>query len=66
MSKGAQRAQRNTKYTTNLKKSMMNEEEVIKTILDEAFYIHKSIGPGMLEGVYQTVLLTGFGREVYL
>ncbi|HKZ67643.1 MAG TPA: GxxExxY protein [Chitinophagaceae bacterium] len=35
---------------------MMNEEEVIKAILDEAFYIHKSIGPGMLESVYQTCL----------
>jgi GxxExxY protein len=35
---------------------MMNEEEVIKIILDEAFYIHKSIGPGMLESVYQSCL----------
>jgi hypothetical protein len=30
----------------------MDEEAVIKIILDEAFYIHKSIGPGMLESVY--------------
>ncbi len=35
----------------------MHEEEVIKIILDEAFYIHKSIGPGMLEKVYQTCLV---------
>ena len=34
----------------------MNEETVIKLILDEAFYVHKSIGPGMLEKVYQTCL----------
>lgn len=34
----------------------MNEEELIKIILDEAFYIHKTIGPGMLENVYQTCL----------
>jgi GxxExxY protein len=34
----------------------MNEEEVIKIILDEAFYIHKRIGPGMFENVYQTCL----------
>lgn len=34
----------------------MNEEEIIKIILDEAFYIHKSIGPGMLEKVYQSCL----------
>jgi GxxExxY protein len=35
---------------------MLNEEEVIKVILDEAFYVHKSIGPGMLESVYQNCL----------
>ncbi len=34
----------------------MTEEEIMKIILDEAFYIHKSIGPGMLEKVYQTCL----------
>ena len=34
----------------------MNDEEIIKIILDEAFYIHKSIGPGMLENVYKTCL----------
>lgn len=34
----------------------MSEEEIIKTVLDEAFYIHKTIGPGMLENVYQTCL----------
>jgi GxxExxY protein len=34
----------------------MNEEEVIKIILDEAFNIHKTIGPGMFENVYKTCL----------
>lgn len=34
----------------------MNEEEIIKNVLDEAFHIHKTIGPGMLENVYQTCL----------
>jgi len=34
----------------------MNDEEIIKIILDEAFYIHKTIGPGMLENVYKTCL----------
>lgn len=34
----------------------MNEEEVIKIVLDEAFHIHKTIEPGMLENVYQTCL----------
>ena len=34
----------------------MSEEEIIKTILNEAIRIHKSIGPGMLENVYKTCL----------
>jgi GxxExxY protein len=34
----------------------MNEEEIIKIALNEAFYIHKTIGPGMLENVYKTCL----------
>ena len=29
------------------------QEEIIKMILDEAFYVHKAIGPGMLEAVYK-------------
>jgi hypothetical protein len=36
----------------------MTDEEVIKVILDEAFYVHKSIGPGMLENVLKLVLHT--------
>ena len=35
---------------------MVAEEKIIRIILDEAFYVHKSIGPGMLENVYQTCL----------
>ncbi len=34
----------------------MTEEEIISIILDEAFYIHKSVGPGLLEKVYRTCL----------
>ena len=34
----------------------MNDEQIIRIILDEAFYIHKTIGPGMLENVYKTCL----------
>jgi len=34
----------------------MTQEEIIKIILEESFYIHKSIGPGMLENVYKTCL----------
>jgi len=34
----------------------MKEEAIIKIVLDEAFYVHKRIGPGMLESVYKTCL----------
>jgi GxxExxY protein len=34
----------------------MTDEEIITAILDEAFYVHKKIGPGMLESVYKTCL----------
>jgi GxxExxY protein len=34
----------------------MTEEAIIKIILDEAFYVHRKIGPGMLESVYKTCL----------
>ena len=34
----------------------MSQEDIIKIILDEAFHIHKIIGPGMLENVYKNCL----------
>ena len=34
----------------------MSQEEIISIILDEAIYIHKTIGPGMLENVYKKCL----------
>ncbi|MDP4262487.1 MAG: GxxExxY protein [Bacteroidota bacterium] len=34
----------------------MDEEGIIRIILDEAFSVHKAIGPGMLENVYKTCL----------
>ena len=34
----------------------MSQEEIITLVLDEAFYIHKSIGPGLLENVYKKCL----------
>ena len=34
----------------------MTEESIIKIVLDEAFHVHKQIGPGMLENVYKTCL----------
>ena len=34
----------------------MTENEVAKIIVDTAFQIHKRLGPGLLESVYETVL----------
>jgi GxxExxY protein len=34
----------------------MTEEDIITVVLDEAFHVHKKIGPGMLENVYKTCL----------
>ncbi len=34
----------------------MTELEVMKIIVNEAFHVHKSIGPGMLENVYKNCL----------
>ena len=45
----------------------MTEEAIIKIVLDEAFYIHKSIGPGMLESVYRTCLAYRLrNRDLYV
>jgi GxxExxY protein len=34
----------------------MSEEEILKIVFEEGLHIHKEIGPGMLEKVYQTCL----------
>jgi GxxExxY protein len=34
----------------------MTENEIAKIIVDAAFHIHKRLGPGLLETVYEVVL----------
>jgi GxxExxY protein len=34
----------------------MNENEIGTTVLDAAFYLHKNLGPGLLESVYEAIL----------
>jgi len=34
----------------------MNENEIGTIIIDTALYLHKSLGPGLLESVYETIL----------
>jgi GxxExxY protein len=36
---------------------MMNENEIGSIVVDTAVYIHKKLGSGLLESVYETVLM---------
>ena len=35
---------------------MMTENEIAKETVDAAYHVHKRLGPGLLESVYETVL----------
>lgn len=35
----------------------MNENEIAREIVDAAYQIHRKLGPGLLESVYETVLV---------
>jgi hypothetical protein len=41
----------------------MTENAIAKEIVDAAFRIHTTLGPGLLESVYQTVLAGSPRRE---
>ena len=41
----------------------MTENAIAKEIVDAAFRIHTTLGPGLLESVYQTVLTYELGRR---
>ena len=34
----------------------MNENDIAKIVVDSAYHIHRNLGPGLLESVYETVL----------
>jgi len=40
----------------------MTENAIAKEIVDAAFRIHTTLGPGLLESVYDTVLAYELGR----
>jgi GxxExxY protein len=46
-----------------LKKAGMTENAIAKEIVDAAFRVHTTLGPGLLESVYQTVLAYELGRR---
>jgi GxxExxY protein len=41
----------------------MTENEIAKIIVDTAFHIHKKLGPGLLETVYEVVLAHGLQKR---
>ncbi len=41
----------------------MDENEIAREIVDAAFHIHKGLGPGLLESVYETVLCAELERR---
>ena len=46
---------------------LMTENEIANRIMDASFHIHRELGPGLLESVYEAVLakkLTAFGLAV--
>ena len=40
----------------------MTENEIAKIIVDAAYHVHKSLGPGLLESVYEVVLAHALER----
>ena len=43
--------------------SIMKENKIAKIIVDAAFQIHKGLGPGLLEIVYEVVLAHALKRR---
>ena len=35
---------------------MMNENEISKIVVDASIHLHRELGPGLLESVYETTL----------
>ncbi len=47
----------------NQSPSNLNEEEIGKTILDSAFKVHTTLGPGLLESVYEAALFIELSKH---
>jgi GxxExxY protein len=41
----------------------MDENEIAREIVDAAYHIHRKLGPGLLESVYETVLAFEAGKR---
>jgi len=42
----------------------MTENEIAEVIVDTAFQIHKRLGPGLLESVYEIILAYELKKDV--
>ena len=64
--KGA-KAQRSQSQSQNpsgfFRRRMMTENEIAKHIVDAALKVHKRLGPGLLESVYEAVLAAELERR---
>ena len=43
----------------------MTENEIAKEIVDAAFKVHMTLGPGLLESVYEAVLAHELGQREF-
>jgi len=41
----------------------MNENEIAKIVMDAAFFIHRQLGPGLLETVYEVIMAKKLAKE---
>jgi GxxExxY protein len=44
-------------------KSMADVETLARKAIERGLYVHRELGPGLLESVYEAVLATGLARE---
>jgi hypothetical protein len=51
------------RLSEKLKKAATTENAIAKEVVDAAYRIHTTLGPGLLESVYQTVLAYELGRR---
>ena len=55
-SHGGTEGRRSRRTPGNVRGTTMNENEIGDILIDTAFYLHKNLGSGLYESVYETVL----------
>src|SRR2546426_8904784 len=41
----------------------MTENEIAKEVVDVAYHIHRKLGPGLMESVYEAIMASELGRR---